>query len=160
MMRTSSDQADQNLDIVERSAADLSRRVTAGKLRPSAIMEALLDRIERISPQIKTIVGLRDRDALVAEALAADKATRKGWLHGLPPAVKDPLSVAGIRSTESFAGLTSRFPERDSLLPAGHLIPLQARGFIPSPANRASAWVMVQRILRQLLVARPARTQE
>jgi amidase len=80
-------------------AADLSARLAAGDLTAEALMEATLDRIAAVNPALTAIVSLRDADALRTEARAADRSPRKGWLHGIPVAVKDLVQTAGIPST-------------------------------------------------------------
>jgi amidase len=102
----------------DRSAADLSRLVAAGEAAPSEIMADCLARIAAANPSVNAIVALRDPEALMAEARAADAARPRGWLHGLPLAVKDLHEVAGIRSTSGFAGLADHVPSADALLPA------------------------------------------
>ncbi|MEO0864182.1 MAG: amidase family protein, partial [Pseudomonadota bacterium] len=52
-------------------------------------MRATLDRIAAVNGTVNAIVSLRDPDALMAEARAADAAPRTGWLHGMPIAIKD-----------------------------------------------------------------------
>ena len=76
-----------------------------------------LARIAAVNPAINAIVALRDPDALMREAAAADDAVPQGWLHGLPLAIKDLQGVAGIRSTWGFPGLTDFVPKTDDMLP-------------------------------------------
>jgi amidase len=106
------------MTLLDLSASDLSRLMVARKLAPSEVMAGFLDRIEAANPVVNAIVSLRDPDALMAEARAADDATPRGWLHGLPFAIKDLQDVAGIRSTSGFPGLAGFVPKADALLPA------------------------------------------
>ena len=71
-----------------------------------------------MNPVVNALVSLRDPDALMAEARAADAGPRRGWLHGLPFAVKDLQGVAGIRSTSGSRVFADHVPEADDLLPA------------------------------------------
>jgi amidase len=63
-------------------------------------MSAYLDRIERYNPVYNAIVSLRERDELMAEAAAADRELDagqcRGWMHGMPQAVKDLEDVKGL----------------------------------------------------------------
>ena len=83
-------------DILDLSALELSGRIESGALKPSELMCATLDRITRDNGAVNAIVSLRDADELMAEAQAADAAPRKGWLHGIPMAVKDLVATKGI----------------------------------------------------------------
>ncbi len=85
--------------LTELGASALSDCLAAGTLSSAEVMAAFLDRIEARNPQLNAIVALRPRAALMAEAAAADHGPRKGWLHGLPLAVKDLEATAGIVTT-------------------------------------------------------------
>ncbi|WP_232829282.1 amidase [Tropicimonas sp. IMCC34043] len=85
--------------VLDLDALDLSRRLAAGEISAEALMAATLERIAEVNGAINAIVSLRDADDLLAEARAADAAPRKGWLHGIPMAVKDLVQTAGIRTT-------------------------------------------------------------
>ncbi|MDP5347520.1 MAG: amidase family protein, partial [Paracoccaceae bacterium] len=59
------------------------------------------------------LVSLRDADTLLAEARAADDAPRKGWLHGIPLAVKDLADVAGIHTSMGSPAFAGNIPKAD-----------------------------------------------
>lgn len=105
-------------DITGLSASALSAEIVAGRLTPSEIMAAFLDRIDALNPAINAIVSLRDRADLMAEARAADTAPRKGWLHGIPLAVKDLVATQGIRTTWGSPIFADHVPEADDMLAA------------------------------------------
>lgn len=81
------------------SASDLARLIAARKLSPSEVMAAYLERIGAINPALNAVVSLRDPEVLMAEARRLDSSAPRGWLHGLPLAVKDLVNVAGLRTT-------------------------------------------------------------
>lgn len=85
------------------SAIELSAAIHARRLSCRAVMQAFLDRVDAVNPAIKAIVSLRDADALMAEAEAADReldaGRSRGLLHGMPFAVKDLSEASGIRCT-------------------------------------------------------------
>ena len=87
-------------DILETSACDLTRALAARRLSAAELMEATLARIEALNPRHNAIVALRPREALMAEARAADESPVRGALHGLPLAVKDAEDVAGLPTTK------------------------------------------------------------
>lgn len=102
-----------NLDATALAAALGQRQMSCVE-----VMTAFLDRIEAINPRINAIVALRPRDELLAEAEAADNAPRKGWLHGIPFAVKDLVETAGILTTHGSPIFADHVPEKDDLLAA------------------------------------------
>ena len=103
-------------DILDLSAVELSERIGSGALKPSELMRATLDRITQVNGAVNAIVSLRDADALMAEARAADAAPRKGWLHGIPMAVKDLVATKGIVTTWGSPAFADHVPEADDLL--------------------------------------------
>ncbi|QFT59817.1 Acylamidase [Sulfitobacter sp. THAF37] len=76
-----------------------SAALAAGDFSAAELMEATLARIAEVNGRVNAVVALRDADSLMAEARAADAAPRKGWLHGIPMAVKDLANVAGLVTT-------------------------------------------------------------
>ena len=63
-------------------------------------MQAYLRRIHRYNPAYNAIVSMVDDDTLLAQARDADQALARGeyrgWMHGMPHAVKDLVPVAGL----------------------------------------------------------------
>ncbi len=101
------------MDPLDRGAADLVASLSRGEATAAGTMAAHLDRIEAWNPAINAIVALRDRDALMAEAEAADRSGLRGPLAGLPMAVKDLVAVRGIRSTRGSPIFAATVPEAD-----------------------------------------------
>jgi len=83
-------------ELTYKPALELSQMIADKQLSAAELMRATLDRIDAAN-DVNAIVSLRDADALMTEAKAADGAERKGWLHGIPLAVKDPLRRADGR---------------------------------------------------------------
>ncbi|KAG7343985.1 amidase [Nitzschia inconspicua] len=67
------------------------------------LMVATLDRIDRINPKCNAIILLKDRQTLLEEATKADEDLslhlNRGWLHGIPIAIKDLSNAKGIPTT-------------------------------------------------------------
>ncbi len=85
--------------MLDQPAFAISAALAAGDLTARTLMQATLQRVAARNPNLNAIVSLRDPEALMAEALRADATERKGWLHGMPLAVKDLSNVAGLPTT-------------------------------------------------------------
>lgn len=83
----------------ELSATELSAAIAAGSVSCVEVMQSTLQRISRHNPEINALVSLRPEDDLLAEAELADQSAPKGWLHGVPLAIKDLADTAGLRTT-------------------------------------------------------------
>lgn len=90
-------------ELTSLSLADLRKTLDAGGLSAEEVMEAYLERIERLNPQINALVSLRSREALLAEARSKDAERKQGRslrvLHGLPVAIKDLSEAKGVLCT-------------------------------------------------------------
>ncbi|WP_158968007.1 amidase [Chachezhania sediminis] len=108
------------MSLTSSSAADLLGSLHSGSLSAVELMRATLARIDAVNPATNAIVGLRDRDALLAEASEADTVSveDRGPLHGLPIAVKDLVQVAGILSTNGSPIFANHVPAKDDILAA------------------------------------------
>ncbi|MFS4582894.1 amidase [Phaeobacter sp. C3_T13_0] len=100
------------------SAQEILQNLSSGRRSAVTQMEETLARIEAVNPDVNAIVALRDRDDLMAEASAADLATTRGALHGLPMAIKDLTNVAGVPSTQGSPLLADFIPQHDDLMVA------------------------------------------
>ncbi len=67
-----------------------------GTLTPSALVETLLARIDRLDPTLHAFIHL-DRDG--ARAAAAHPQLPRGSLYGIPVGIKDVIDVAGMATT-------------------------------------------------------------
>ena len=94
------------------------------------VMTAYLDRIERLNPRFNAIVSLRPREALLAEADAADRDLQdghyRGWMHGFPHAVKDLANAKGLPTTNGSPIFRGNIASADSI----HIGRLRAAGAI------------------------------
>jgi aspartyl-tRNA(Asn)/glutamyl-tRNA(Gln) amidotransferase subunit A len=84
------------------SVTQAANAIAAKKLSPVDLMQALLQRIERLDPRLNAFIQL-DADAALAAAQAAETeimADRpRGPLHGVPVGIKDIVDVAGLPTT-------------------------------------------------------------
>ncbi|KAL3826514.1 hypothetical protein ACHAXA_004351 [Cyclostephanos tholiformis] len=94
-----------NLDAIALSRAIESRTVSCAEL-----MKATLDRVDEVNPRCNAMILLRDREDLMEEARRADRTDRRrGWLHGIPIAIKDVSNAAGIPTTMGGSRLSANF---------------------------------------------------
>jgi len=100
-------------ELLDGRAVDLSAAIQAGRVSAEAVMRATLERIAARN-HVNAIVSLRDPDALIAEARAADAAPRKGWLHGIPMAIKELADVRGLPTTCGSPFLAGAIAESDA----------------------------------------------
>ena len=105
-------------ELSDLSASDLSRLIAARKVAPSEVMAASLDRIAAVNPAVNAVVSQRPRHDLMAQARKADDAEPRGWLHGIPMAVKDLCATAGLRTTYGSPLFADFVPDKDDILPA------------------------------------------
>ncbi len=106
------------MELQDLSATALSALIAARKVAPSEVMAAHLARRAMVNGAVNAIVSARDPDDLMAEARALDTVAPRGWLHGIPFAVKDLVEVAGLRSTHGSPLFADHVPVRDDLLAA------------------------------------------
>ena len=99
-------------------ATALAERIARRELSCVELMRACLERIERANPALNAIVSLREPDALLAEAAERDaelaRGERRGWMHGLPHAIKDLEDTAGIVTTSGSPLFADHVPDADS----------------------------------------------
>jgi Asp-tRNA(Asn)/Glu-tRNA(Gln) amidotransferase A subunit family amidase len=86
------------------TASELARRVAAGELDRRALVEAHLEAIDRLDPEIHAYIHV-DRQAQGSD----------GALAGVTVAVKDNLPVAGMPWTDGSAVWRDRIPEQDTV---------------------------------------------
>ncbi len=86
-------------DLLFHPIAELARLLRARRLSPVALVEASLDRLERLGRPLNAIVTLAGREAL-DEAREAEKdlsrGRSRGPLHGIPYGAKDLLATRGM----------------------------------------------------------------
>jgi amidase len=85
------------------SASELSLAIKRRKVSCVEVMQSYLSRIERYNPVYNAIVSMLDPDDLLGQAALADRALDKGeyrgWLHGMPHAVKDLADAEGLETS-------------------------------------------------------------
>lgn len=106
--------------ILDASAARLSQLIHAKQLSCRELMQATLGRIRTLNPTYNALVNLADDERLLAEAAGRDaelaSGASRGWLHGLPIAVKDASDAMGFPTTKGCTLLAGNVAARDSVM--------------------------------------------
>jgi amidase len=106
-------------ELCMRSATELAALVRGREVSARELVDAHLDRIERLNPAINAIVTL-DSEGARAAADAADAAMAAGEevgpLHGLPVAHKDTHATGGMRTTWGSPLHVDTVPASDELV--------------------------------------------
>ncbi|WP_448626332.1 amidase [Geodermatophilus sp. URMC 64] len=108
-------------DLCFRPATELAALVRTREISARELLDAHLERIERVNPAVNAIVTL-DAEGARAAADAADAALAAGEdigpLHGLPVAHKDTHATGGMRTTWGSPLFATTVPARDELIVA------------------------------------------
>jgi len=108
--------------ITDLDALALSRAIHTREVSCRSVMAAYLDRIHQLNPALNAIVNLAPDDTLLAQADACDaelaQGHSRGWMHGLPQAIKDTGHALGFPSTLGCTLLKDVMPTQDSLMTA------------------------------------------
>jgi len=106
--------------ITELSANQLSQAIHAKQVSCREVMQAYLSRIDAVNPRFNALVSLQEPASLLTQADAHDaelsQGHSRGWMHGLPIALKDLVDVAGIPTTCGSPLLRNNIPAQDALL--------------------------------------------
>lgn len=105
-------------DPTDLNAQALSDTIHARQISCREVMTAYLARIHRLNPAVLAVVNLRPDDTLLAEASACDaelaQGRSRGWLHGVPQAIKDTANAVGLPTTFGSQLLKDALPAHDS----------------------------------------------
>ena len=106
-------------DVTDLDARAMSLAVHSRQLSCRELMAACLARIHRLNPRLNAIVNLAADDALLGLADARDAelaaGAPRGWLHGLPIAIKDTALASGFPTTFGSPLLQHAVATQDSL---------------------------------------------
>jgi amidase len=122
--------------MLEWSATELSTAIHGRRVSPSEVMAEWLAQVHAVNGPVNAIVSLRDRDALLAEARALDDAEPRGWLHGIPFAVKDLVATKGLQTTWGSPLFADHVPTKDDLVAAR----LRAAGAVIAAKTNVPEW--------------------
>ncbi len=108
------------MEITSFGASHLSRLIQAKQVSCQELMQATLKQIDHVNPQVNAIVNLRNEASLMQEAADHDEllaqGLSKGWLHGIPQAIKDMAPAKGLPNTQGSQLLKNFCPKQDGLM--------------------------------------------
>jgi len=109
-------------EILQWSASELSVRIHRREVSCVEVMVATLGRIERLNPYFNAIVNLAPAEVLLDQARGRDEELRigesRGWMHGMPQAIKDLAAVSGFPTTLGSRLLRSSVAQQDCVIAA------------------------------------------
>jgi amidase len=108
--------------LTDLDADSLSRAIHARQVSCREVMAATLARIERLNPRFNAIVSLAPADRLLRQADERDaelaRGRSRGWLHGIPQAIKDAAQAVGFPTTLGSPLFADAVASQDSLFVA------------------------------------------
>jgi aspartyl-tRNA(Asn)/glutamyl-tRNA(Gln) amidotransferase subunit A len=116
-------------ELLTLSLTDLAERLRTRSASPAELLEAVLDRIAATQGELNAFTALRDREALRADAAAAEVRIARGEarpLEGIPLGVKDLEAVAGLPHVHGSRIYADRIARHTEV----HVERLQAAGAI------------------------------
>jgi len=103
-------------ELVSQSLTALAALIRERGVSPVEVLQACLDRIDRLNLKLNAIVTLApDAIEKAKEAEAAlTRGDALGPLHGIPITIKDTIETAGLRTTSGSALRADFIPQRDA----------------------------------------------
>lgn len=107
-------------ELVLLQAHELAERIRLRQVSCREVMQTYLAHIECYNPKVNALVSLQPADSLLAQAEQRDaelaRGEYRGWMHGLPHAIKDLSLTQGIRTTLGSPLYRDFIPERDGIM--------------------------------------------
>lgn len=107
-------------ELVLLQAHELAERIRLRQVSCREVMQAYLGHIERFNPCVNALISLQAPQDLLAQADVRDaelaRGEYRGWMHGLPHAIKDLSLTRGIRTTLGSPLFKDFVPERDGIM--------------------------------------------
>jgi Asp-tRNA(Asn)/Glu-tRNA(Gln) amidotransferase A subunit family amidase len=101
------------------SATELSGMYRRKEVSPVEVVDAVLDRLDRVNPRINAFVTICADQARAAARRAEEELSGGSDefppLHGIPVTVKDLTNTAGVRTTYGSVAFADHVPAADSI---------------------------------------------
>ena len=107
------------LEICYMPAVEMAEAIKTKRLSPVEIMDAVLQRIERLNPRVNAYCTLVSEDARKQAKEAETKVMKgeeTGPLHGIPVSIKDLTFTKGVRTTSGSKLYENFIPEQDAIV--------------------------------------------
>ncbi|MEO5975317.1 MAG: amidase [Ilumatobacteraceae bacterium] len=104
-------------ELWRKSAVELANDIRQRKVSSREVIEAHLDRITEVNPQVNAIVRVLGDQARAAADLADAAISRGdvlGAFHGVPITVKENIDMAGLPTTQGIPALAEAIPQLDA----------------------------------------------
>ncbi len=106
-------------DLVKLTAREAVAELKRGAVSPVELIDAALERIDETGDAVNalpTVCADRARGHAARLPVLDKSDTPRGYLHGLPIAIKDLKDVAGVRSTRGSPIFSDNVPDKSDLL--------------------------------------------
>ena len=106
-------------NLVKLTAREAVSQLKKGTVSPLELIDAALQRIDETGDAVNalpTVCADRARDHAARLPDLDESDTPRGYLHGLPIAIKDLKDVAGVRSTRGSPIFAEHVPDKSDLL--------------------------------------------
>jgi Asp-tRNA(Asn)/Glu-tRNA(Gln) amidotransferase A subunit family amidase len=100
-----------------KTARELTGLIRTKEVSPLEVVEAVLERIERVNPALNafcTVTGPEAREAARAAEAAVRRGETLGPLHGVPYSLKDLTPTRGVRTTMGSKIYETNIPAEDA----------------------------------------------
>lgn len=104
-------------ELLDLSLLELTRELHERGASAVELMEAVLDRIDEVNPELNAVVALHESERLLASAREADRRFLEGSarpLEGVPLGVKDLEDAEGLVTSQGSLPFKDRLAEADS----------------------------------------------
>ena len=101
------------------SLAAVSQLIAQREVSPVAVTQAVLERLDRLEPQLNAFITIMAEEALTAARQAEHEIARghyRGPLHGVPLSLKDLFYTKGVRTTAASRVTADFVPNFDATI--------------------------------------------
>lgn len=106
--------------LVAMGALELSQAIHHQECSCVEVMRAYLEHIDNFNHRVNALVSLQPADTLLQQAARCDqelaRGQSRGWLHGIPQAIKDLSATQGIPTTMGSSLYRHQTPEHDGIM--------------------------------------------